>query len=153
MHGDRCRTRTPLVVAACLALVALSPAIAGFDERRSFDGDQLLLRNLIGRIDVQGHNGPDFEVEIRVRGRDATADLVRIDDDEGSYSELIVEFPLDESRRFVYPELGRSSVKFGDDRGGGWLSGLFGSSRKIEVTGSGRGLEIDTGSGSIRILQ
>jgi len=142
MHAVRSRTRAPLLLAACLALVALSPAIAGFDERKTFDGDQLLIRNLIGRIDIQGHSGSEFEVEIRVRGRDATADLVRIDADEVNYSELIVEFPLDESRRYVYPELGRSSVKFGDDSGGGWLSGLFGSSRKIEVTGSGRGLEI-----------
>jgi DUF4097 and DUF4098 domain-containing protein YvlB len=100
----------------------------------------VLLRNLVGRIEVQGHDGQAFEVEIRVSGRDASPERVRIEATEGAYAEVIVEFPLGESRRYVYPALGDGRSSFSPE-GGSWLAELFGGSR-IEVAGRGRGLEI-----------
>lgn len=126
-----------LVVSSVLAATL---GRAGFSEQRTLHADQLLLRNLIGKVEIRGHDGPDFEIEIRVEGRDATAERVRVEFSEGEYAEAIVEFPLGESRRFVYPAMAGNRVSF-DPAGESWLAKMFGTS-SVRVSGDGHGLEI-----------
>jgi len=125
-------------VAVC-ALIALSGTAveAGFEETKTFSGGQLTVRNLIGEIEVVGHSGSQFEVQVKVQGSDATAKSVQL---ESTGSELEVRFPLSESRHYVYPRLGKGETRFNTD-GDSWLGSLLGG-RDVRVSGSGSGLEI-----------
>jgi len=119
------------------------PAGADFVIQKSTDSDQLTLRNLVGEIVIEGHNGRGFEIEVSIQGQDADPDLIEVELLEGRDATLNILFPLDESRSYVYPRIGRSTSKFSMDRDGnaGWMSKLFGGS-KITVSGRGSGLEI-----------
>jgi hypothetical protein len=135
--------RRKLVLAgAALALAA--PVLAageGFQERFSLRSEQLLFRSLVGQIRVEGHAGPAFEIELRAEGRDVSRERLRFDLHEGAYGELLVEFPLGESRRYVYPRLdrGTTSISTGDTES--WLGSLFGGGT-VKVSGAGSGLEL-----------
>lgn len=132
-----------LTVLACISSAGLlGPAATAFEERATLPADALVLRNLIGRIDVEGHDGSSFEVEIRVQGSDATPDRVVIETTQGRNAEVDIRFPLDESRRFcyVYPEAS-GSTSFSLDEDSSWLAKLFGSGN-VKVSKSGGGLEI-----------
>lgn len=134
------------LAAVVLALALASVASAGFDEQHSFDASKLTVNNVIGEITVSGHSGSEFEVEVHVRGADASRDLIEIRTRDGSHSELSVIFPVKSEKNYVYPELGfgsRSSFTVSRD-GESWLSALLGSlgGRKITVRGSGRGKEV-----------
>ena len=136
-----------LAVVACCALVgALVPsAQAAFDKAASLSADTVEIRNLIGRIEVEGHDGSDFEIEVHVQGGDATPDRVEVRIEEGRRAAVTILFPLDESKHYIYPRLNGGNVSFSanDDRGS-WLSKLFGAlgNGNVKVKGSGRGLEI-----------
>jgi hypothetical protein len=135
-------TRKLVLVGAVLALVGPAvPAGEGFEERFSLSSEQLLVRNLVGQIRVEGHAGPAFEVVLQADGRDVSRERVRFEVDEGAYGELIVEFPIAESRRYVYPRLGRSTTSIDTGDSGSWLDSLFGSG-SVKVSGSGSGLEL-----------
>lgn len=148
MHADRrafCH-RVALIVLPFLVLAAALPALAGFDKQQTFQADSLTVNNLIGEVRVSSHAGSGFEVLVRVRGEDASPDLIQIRTKDGAVPELSVVFPVDEKRNYVYPALGagsRTSFTFKKD-GGSWLAELLGSlgSRKITVRGSGSGLEV-----------
>jgi hypothetical protein len=122
----------------------VSTTHAAFDERLSVSADTVVVRNLIGEIDIEGHGGSDFEIEVRVQGEDATPERVQVRLDEGRRAEVSISFPLDESKRYVYPRLKGGKVSFGtDDQGGSWLTRLFGGiGSNIKVAGGGSGLEI-----------
>ena len=61
-----------LALVGCLLIAAVaSPASAGFDQEGTLSADSLVLRNLIGEIEVVGHQGSNFEIEVRVQGHDA----------------------------------------------------------------------------------
>ena len=90
--------RFVLAAAALLALAAGLPALAGFDQERSFQTDSLTVHNMIGEIRVSGHGGSGFDVLVHVRGDDASEELIRIEVDEGSSPELAVLFPVDKER-------------------------------------------------------
>ena len=62
--------RFALAALALLALAAGLPALAGFDQERSFQTDQLTVHNMIGEIRISGHGGSSFEVLVHVRGDD-----------------------------------------------------------------------------------
>ena len=145
IHASHLR-RLALATLTLLALTAGLPALAGFDQERSFKSDELTVHNMIGEIRISGHGGSEFEVLVQVRGKDAGSDLLRIEVDEGSSPELAVVFPLDKEKSYVYPAMGsKSKSSFTlDKEGAGWLSSLLGSisSRKITVKGSGSGLEV-----------
>jgi len=130
-----------LVVLICLCVGGLlaGPASA-FEERANLSADMLILRNLIGQIEVEGHEGADFEIEIHVQGSDATPDRVRVEIDDGRKAEVNIRFPLDESKHYVYPKAS-GETSFSIDDGGSWLAKLFGSGN-IKISKSGRGLEI-----------
>lgn len=128
-----------IALAICLAG---SPALAGFEESKTFTSDHLVINNLIGEIHVQGHGGSSFEVVVKVDGRDASRESIRLRSDG---DQLSVVFPISDERNYVYPRMGRgSSSTFSPDRGGSWLSevldGVLG--RNIKVSGSGRGMEV-----------
>jgi hypothetical protein len=129
-----------LALVGCLLIVAVAaPAAAGFDEKGTLSADSLVLRNLIGEIEIVGHRGSSFEIEVRVQGDDANPERVRIETTEGPDAEWNIIFPLDESKRFVYPRMQGGSTSFGM-QGRSWVSNLFGGN--IRVSGSGSGLEI-----------
>jgi hypothetical protein len=133
-----------LALLFCVALVPLTHAEFAVQQRT--DADQLLLRNLIGEVNVEGHGGRGFEIEVSVQGADADPERVDVELIDGSSeATLNVLFPLDQSRSYVYPRMGRSTSKFspGDSDGSSWLSRMFGGrSRKITVSGRGSGLEL-----------
>jgi hypothetical protein len=130
-----------LAVLSSAGAVALGlPAQAGFDEQVSLAADALVVRNLIGETRVVGHDGPSFEIEIRVQGKDATPERVRVETVEGPSGRVEVHFPLGESRRYVYPALGHGRVSVGADDSG-FLSRILGRDM-VEVSSGGSGLEI-----------
>ncbi len=139
-----------LSLAAVLVLTVplACPASSGeFTQRITLSGDPLVLVNLIGEIRLEGHDGPQFEVEITVRGKDATDDLIEVETEEGDEARLIVRFPLDDECHYVYPPLGRNSnTSFsppGTNGRANWLSWLgLGGCRQIKVKGRGSGLEV-----------
>jgi hypothetical protein len=128
--------------AGLTALAVFPAAAADLSQSHTFTSRTLEVANLIGEIEVEPAAGSAFEVDLDIRGADAARDLVRI---EKRSDGLAVVFPLDESRQYRYPAMGRgrSQIGFDDDS---WLSsllgGLTGRSRHIEVSGTGRGLEL-----------
>jgi len=133
-----------LALVGCLLVGAVgSTAWAGFDEQGTVSADSLVLRNLIGEIEILGHAGSSFEIEVRVQGDDADPGRVRIETSGGRNAEWNIVFPLKESKRYVYPRMKGGSTSFSTDHGS-WLSNLFGalSGGNIKVSGRGRGLEI-----------
>lgn len=138
--------------AGLLALALLgaglgSPALAGaLNEEFTISADHLLLANLVGEIRVEAASGNEFEIEVHWRGDDATEDLVSIEREEGREARVTLMFPLDESRHYVYPEMGRRSKTTFSPSGGrhGVWGALMdiGRGGKIHVSGRGRGLEL-----------
>ena len=129
------------VLVGCLLIAAVGSTVsADFDEQGSLSADSLVLRNLIGEIEIVGHGGTNFEIEVRVQGSDASADRVKMEISEGRHAEWTIVFPLNESKRYVYPRMKGGNTSFNTNEGS-WLSNLFGSGR-IKVSGSGSGLEI-----------
>jgi hypothetical protein len=124
------------------------PAWADFERSFSVAGDRLALANLIGEISVSGKSGGEIEVLVNVRGEDASEDLIRFEEGDGS---IFVLFPIDEENSYVYPQMGRGSrsqVRFRTDRGQSGDRSFFAKffdamgGEKVEVRGSGRGLEV-----------
>lgn len=137
-------------IAVALALAGTAPALGEeFTETYSIPGDNLLVLNLIGEIRIEGHSGSDYQVDVHVRGADASREIIQIQTREGGDAELVVEFPIERRARFVYPELGRNSrtnFSIGSRWGGhqNWLEKFLDSlgADEIEVRGSGSGLEV-----------
>jgi predicted aspartyl protease len=132
--------KVSLVLATLCAVAPLPAADAGFEERVSLSADRLVLRNVIGRIEVQGHAGSAFEVELRITGDDATRERVTIDRREGKDAAIEVRFPVDESRSYVCPHSGGKS-SFDASSDGSWLGRLLGKGR-LSVSDRGDGLAI-----------
>jgi len=139
--------RTALPVLALLAAALIVPGIAQaeFTHKESIDATELRLNNLIGEIQVEGHSGSSFEVEVRVQGRDASPERVQVRTDKGSRATLDVVFPLSEGRSYVYPKLGSGSkTSFTFEKNDSWISSVLGglNGRRITVRGSGSGMEV-----------
>ncbi|HVS65182.1 MAG TPA: DUF4097 family beta strand repeat-containing protein [Thermoanaerobaculia bacterium] len=138
--------RRALGLFAAVGLAVVLPALAQPTETFTFDAQELAVGNLIGSVDVVRASGTRFEVEVRVRGRDAGADSVRFERRDGERAALEVVFPVDRERRYVYPELGRGESRFRlhDQGDRGWLRELIEavSSPEIRVSGTGSGLEL-----------
>jgi len=136
----------PAIAFLTLLTLAALPALAEFEQSRSFQADSLTVNNLIGAVRISGHAGSTFEVLVQVRGRDASPELIEIRTKEGSAPELNVAFPVTRERNYVYPALGSGSrVSFSlSEEGGSWLAELIGAlgSRKVTVRRSGPGLEV-----------
>ncbi len=143
---------TALAVAALATLFArpAQPSGGEFTESLSLEGRRLRIHNLIGEFTVGPTEGSRFEVEIRVQGKDATRERIRLETKRGEGSEVSILFPLEESTRYVYPRLGtgsRSTFMANRRKSGeqdSWWKALVGTLKvsKIEVSGDGKGLEI-----------
>ncbi len=118
---------------------------AGFEQDFAFDGDELKIANMIGKVDVRRTSGDQIRVTVTVRGEDAEQGMVKFETDQGSKAELNIHFPTDKHKKYVYPELGRGSkttISYRDEqKGGSWLKKIFGGDR-ITVRGKGSGLEV-----------
>lgn len=142
----RSRIARPLFLAGVIAAI-LIPASAladDFTREFTFDAKKLEVGNLIGEVAVTEASGDEFRVTVHVQGEDAEENLVEFDTDDGRAAKLIVRFPVDDHRKYVYPALGRNSqTQFHLDKENdeSWLKRLFGGKR-ITVKGSGRGLEM-----------
>jgi hypothetical protein len=89
-----------------------------FQETRLVHADRLALSNLVGTINVVGHDGPSFEVVIDARGAEATREALRIDETDGTEATVRIGFVAGGAHRFTYPLLSRGTVvSFTDD----WL--------------------------------
>jgi DUF4097 and DUF4098 domain-containing protein YvlB len=135
-------------VLAVVTLLTTAALAQEFEREFSTDAKQLVLRNLVGEVQVVPARGDRFEVVVHVRGDDASPELIDVVLDDGREAELIVEFPIEEERDYVYPELGRRSkttiYQPDGDQEGNWLSRLWRGlgGEKVTIRGSGRGLEV-----------
>ena len=120
-----------------------SPVVhAEYEQSFAYSAESLKIVNLIGAIDVEGHDGDQFIVEVRVSGDDAEDGIIDFRSDEGRRAELVVGFPVDDARKYVYPELGPNSrTTFTPGRGDRGIWDFFGRG-KIEVRGNGSGMEL-----------
>jgi hypothetical protein len=133
-------------------LIASMASLSMADEfQRSFDfeSDELELSSLVGEVTVLPSPSNQFKVEISVRGKDAATDLLEFSTSKGSVGKLVVEFPLDEHKKYVYPPMGRGSsttISYAEADGedSSWLRKVFSfaSGTNVKVEGRGRGLEM-----------
>lgn len=140
----RPRILLPLVLLV-LAVLALPVLASEIEKEFIFDGDELTISNMIGKVDVRSTGGNKIRVSVMVRGDDASENLIEFKTEKGSKAELHIEFPINDHRKYVYPELGRgseTSFSYDDsEKGGSWLKKIFGKDR-ITVRGKGSGLEV-----------
>lgn len=136
----------PLVLVLLLASVATA---AEFQQEFSFEGKELLVSNMIGKVEIVPGQGDDFVVTVTVRGKDAAEGLLEFVVEEGSSSALAIKFPLDDHTRYTYPELGSNSsttihFRNDEDDDGSWLRKIFSGwvGKKVTVKGRGNGLEL-----------
>lgn len=134
------------VVAVILADVAIG---AEFERTFNFDSKELKVENMIGKVEVVASRDDQFKVTIKVQGQDASEDLLQFNLDEGSKGHLVVAFPIDDHRKYVYPKLGKGSkttmhYRHGDGEDESWLKKVFSgmSGKRITVRGKGSGLEM-----------
>lgn len=141
--GARCG----LALAALVAATVLSaPAFAEFDESHRFDARSLEVTNLIGKVAIGQATGDEFEVDVSVRGADGVRRNIEIEQERGSRARLDVVFPVDDERRFVYPEFSRRRAQlwFREGRSSSLLGEILRavSGRRIRVQRSGSGMEV-----------
>ena len=141
--GARCG----LALAALVAASVLSaPAFAEFDESHRFDARSLEVTNLIGKVAIGQATGDEFEVDVSVRGADGVRRNIDIEQERGSRARLDVVFPVDDERRFVYPEFSRRRAQlwFREGRSSSLLGEILRavSGRRIRVQRSGNGMEV-----------
>jgi hypothetical protein len=130
-----------------LVAMAASALAADIEKTVTLAGDEIELLNLIGKVEVVPAADGQFTAVVHVRGRDAEPGLVEIVTENGRAGRILIQFPVDKHREYVYPELGnsRTTVTLNDENGhGGWfekmVQGLGG--KRIEVRGKGKGLEV-----------
>jgi len=87
------------LVVGALAVLAAEPATA--QQEWSFEGDRLLVTNLIGEITVRGHSGSQIIVRARPGGDDAG--LLDYQLKRGGEAEFHVVYPLDRATHFKAP--------------------------------------------------
>ncbi len=125
----------------------LSGAAVAQEETRTFtfDADKLAVANLIGSVEVVQGRGSAFRVTAEVKGQDASKAEIGFAQKQGSVSRLVVEFPVERNKRYVYPEInGTTTIR----NHSGERSSLFArvlsaiGSDAIKVSGRGSGLEL-----------
>ncbi len=143
------RLIAPMAFLILLTLLASAAVAAEFKKEFNFDGKELLVSNMIGKIEVVAGSSDAFRVLVSVQGEDAEEGLLEFITEEGSKSALAIQFPLDDHTKYTYPALGRNSsttITFREesDHGGSWLKKVFSGfgGKKITVKGRGNGLEL-----------
>jgi lia operon protein LiaG len=128
------------IVAAPMLLAPIATATGQATERRAVTGGAVAIYNLAGRLSVVGGGGSDVVIEVTRGGSDA-ARLRIATGARGQWQTLRVIYPSD---RIVYPALGgwgsRTSLHV-DDEGYFNDSGDRGGRDRVEIRGSGSGME------------
>ena len=145
---DRC-SRILLPLALLMLGFAFVAQAGEFSETVRVDARELIVVDLVGHVDVVQGDGDEYVVEVHVRGADADKQSVRVVvDEKGSTTYVKVMFPVEDERRFVYPELGhgKATINFREndasDEDSGWrkLRNAIGG-RKVTIVGKGKGFE------------
>lgn len=150
MSYSRSASRALLVSAVFLLLLPASRVLAGeFTREFDFAGGELKIDNLIGALTIVPADDDVFRVIVHVRGSDAAEDLLDFSVSHGSQGKLVVIFPVDDYRDYVYPPMGpnsRATVTSNDaeNDNSSWLKKIFhgGRGKRIKVRGKGDGLEL-----------
>ena len=136
------------VAAAALLAAALpaAPAFAEFEESHRFDARSLEVTNLIGQVEISQAAGDEFEVEVAVRGADGVPANIQVEPERGSRARLDIVFPVDEERRFAYPEFSRRRAQlwFREGRSSSLVGEILRavSGRRVRVERNGSGMEV-----------
>lgn len=136
-----------LMAAAC---ATVTPAAAeGIEQRFTFEGGELVVANLVGKVRVEPAEGSSFEVNVSVRGRDAAPGKITFDKTDGARARLAVRFPAEKEARYVYPEMGsdfKTTIDVSGDAEG--ARGRFidlvlpGNHERVRLSNEGDGLQI-----------
>ena len=141
--SSRCGPAVVTVVTVVATALLAPPAFAEFDESHRFDARSLEVANLIGRVTIGPASGDEFEVEVSVRGADGVPRNITVEEERGSRARLSVVFPVEDERRFVYPEFSRKRAQLWFRQGrarsllGEILRSVSGRRIRVERTGSG----------------
>jgi hypothetical protein len=143
------RLTAPMAFLILFTLLASAALATEFEKEFTFEGKELLVSSMIGKIEVVAGSSDDFRVLVSVQGKDAEEGLLEFITEDGGKNVLAIKFPLDDHTKYVYPALGRNSsttITFRDegDHGGSWLKKVFSgfSGKKITVKGKGNGMEL-----------
>jgi hypothetical protein len=96
------------LVAGVLVVMAAAPAQA--QQEYSFEGNELLVTNLVGEVTVRGHDGSRIIVRVQPGGDDA--DAITFEVKEGGRAEFHSVFPLDRATEIHYPRRRGGSSQF-----------------------------------------
>lgn len=125
--------------AGAFAALMLLPAALAAQETHRLRGSDVAVYNLAGRAEIVGGSGSDVVVEVVRGGSDAARLDIRAGGVGGGRQALRVVYP---GNRVVYGELGRgSSTNLRVRSDGTFGDGGEGRGDRVEIVGSGRGLE------------
>jgi hypothetical protein len=141
-------SRTAILTALLVFTAAVAVQAADFSETVKVEARELVVVDLVGHVEVVQGGGNQYEVEVNVKGRDASRDDIDVVvEEKGSTTYVRVMFPTEDERRFVYPALGRgkTTINFrendsADDSGWRKFRNALGG-RKITIAGKGKGYE------------
>lgn len=130
-------------VAGCAALLGCLPLarpLRAQTERHRISGDRVAIYNLAGKVRVESGGGSDVIVEVTRGGRDG--DQLRVEQGTLRGRETLrIVYPSD---HIVYPMLDRgdrSTIRVRDDGTWGNDSGDSDRGSRVQISGSGSGLE------------
>ncbi len=96
--------------ALAVSAVALAAVPGWAQQEWSFEGRELLVTNLAGEVTVRGHDGSRIVVRAKPGGSDA--ERLNFEVQRGGEAEFHVLYPLNDSRRYVYPRMRHGETKF-----------------------------------------
>ncbi|UCC72509.1 MAG: DUF4097 family beta strand repeat protein [Gemmatimonadota bacterium] len=96
------------LVAGALLVAAANPAWA--QEEWSFEGNELLVTNMVGEVTVRGHDGSRIIVRAQRGGDDA--DVISFEVKQGGRAEFHAVYPLDQATEYHYPRRRGGSTQF-----------------------------------------
>jgi len=128
-----------LAFVGVLAVVAAAHA-GEFQRNFTYDSNRLTVAGLVGSVRLEHASGNEMQVEVKIRGKDADEKWIHFESETGHDARLVIQFPVDEHRRYVYPEMGHSSrttftLRPGRHSEDSWLEQLLGLGDRIEVRG------------------
>ncbi len=137
------------VLLLSLSAVAQDKDNAQLQRDFTFSAATLTVLDMIGRVEIMPAQGPDFLVTVHVRGQDADPQILKFLEKKGKDPSLMIQFPVEEHREYVYPPLGRdgrTTITYRQDkpRQESWLKNLLGeiTGKRVTVRGRGKGLEV-----------
>jgi hypothetical protein len=96
------------LVAGVLVVMAAAPVQA--QQEWSFEGNELLVTNLVGEVTVRGHDGSRIIVRAQPGGDDA--ETITFEVKEGGQAEFHAVYPLDQTTEIHYPRRRGGSSEF-----------------------------------------